>query len=288
MQVIKTKKILTKIRPIKDQGKKAPETSTINPTKNITNSHKESFRNILETKAILEQNGNDNDILVKIGKESTSRKNFQTLRPDTWLSDEVINTFMHLILQRNVSRNLSVPETAQKHIHIFNTFFFTKLLQGNTYDYERVQRFSRHVHQGNIFNIDILLIPIHINGNHWALMEINFPNKKIQYLDSLATSNDNYIKHTMQYLKDEHDKKFNFPLPDINFWSLVTDNQNTPQQKNGHDCGVFICLFAEAIAKGIRPCFTQDDLQHSRLWIAHAILQKCIPTTCWRYCNTLS
>jgi len=195
---------------------------------------------------------------------------------------------MHLILQRNVSRNLSVPETAQTHIHIFNTFFFTKLLQGNTYDYGRVQRFSRHAYQGNIFNLDILLIPIHINGNHWALMEINFPNKKIQYLDSLATFNDSYIKHTMHYLKDEHDNKFNLPLPDINLWSLVADTQNTPKQKNGHDCGVFICLFAEAIAKGIRPCFTQDDLQHSRLWIAHAILQKCIPTTCWRYCNTLS
>ena len=117
-------------------------------------------------------------------------------------------------------------------------------------------------------------------------MDIHFESKKIEYLDSLGNSSGNYITHALRYLKDEHMHKFNSPLPDIRDWNLVDNNSSTPKQENGYDCGVFTCLFAEALAKGERPCFTQNELQYSRLWIAHAILQKCIPSTNWRYCNT--
>jgi len=242
---------------------------------------------LLNTAFALTQDGNDHDIMSRSHSDSICRKNFTTLKPKKWLSDEVIHMFLHILVQSCRRKRNIHPDQTHLNIHTFKSFFFTKLLQGNEYNYGHVRRFSRSVHQGNIFNLSRLLIPINVNNNHWALLDIHFESKKIEYLDSLGNSSGNYTMYALQYLKDEHLNKFNSPLPNLREWTLIDNNHNIPKQENGYDCGIFVCLFAEALANGEKPHFSQNEIQYSRLWIAHTILQKCIPTTNWRYCNTL-
>ena len=54
--------------------------------------------------------------------------------------------------------------------------------------------------------------------------------------------------------------------------------QNTPQQENGYDCGVFTCQFLEALSRGEEDfAFTQANMPYLRrkmVWeIGHAKLR---------------
>jgi len=223
------------------------------------------------TAFVLAQDGNEYDVISRSHSDSISRKNFRTLKPEKWLSDEVIHMFLHILVQSCRHKRNIYPNQTHLNIHAFKSFFFTKLQQGNEYSYDNVRRFSRYVHQENIFNLSRLLIPTNVNNNHWALLDIHFESKRIEYLDSLGNPSGNYTTYAFRYLKDEHLNKFNSPLPDSREWTLVDNNLNTPRQENGYDCGVFVCLFAEALANGERPYFTRNEIHYSRLWIAHAI-----------------
>jgi hypothetical protein len=46
-----------------------------------------------------------------------------------------------------------------------------------------------------------------------------------------------------------------------------------PQQTNGHDCGVFVCLFAERISRSAMFDFVEEDCYYFRLRIASEIQQ---------------
>lgn len=53
--------------------------------------------------------------------------------------------------------------------------------------------------------------------------------------------------------------------------------QDTPQQENGTDCGVFTCRFLEMLSRGAAFNFTQENIPYIRrrmVWeIAHAQLR---------------
>lgn len=60
--------------------------------------------------------------------------------------------------------------------------------------------------------------------------------------------------------------------------SLRTKFQDTPQQENGYDCGVFTCQFLQALSRGEEAFnFTQKDIPYLRrrmIWeVAHARLR---------------
>ena len=46
------------------------------------------------------------------------------------------------------------------------------------------------------------------------------------------------------------------PYPSL-FPLLVMGRDVVPQQRNGSDCGVFVCRMAECLAQGVRMEFTQ-------------------------------
>jgi len=140
-----------------------------------------------------------------------------------------------------------------------------------------------------LFNFKKIIVPVHDGGNHWTLIEINFQGKSIEYYDSLGGDGRKYVIAIFQYIEDEYQKLFNRELPQSNTWSLITGRRETPQQSNGYDCGVFVCLFAETITRNVPPNFSQSDINDStRIWSMNAILQKRIPSINWRYCNPFS
>ncbi|XP_026546575.1 sentrin-specific protease 3, partial [Notechis scutatus] len=113
----------------------------------------------------------------------------QTLFGSNWLNDQVMNMYGDLVMD-------TVPEK----VHFFNSFFYDKL---RTKGYEGVKRWTKNV---DIFNKEILLIPIHLEV-HWSLICVEVKQKKITYLDSQRTLNRRCPKHICRYLQAEADKK---------------------------------------------------------------------------------
>jgi sentrin-specific protease 1 len=98
-------------------------------------------------------------------------------------------------------------------------------------------------------------------------------DKRVQYYDSFGGNGERYTRDIFQYIKDEHQDKLKAPLPDADSWTLISrTTSDTPRQRNGYDCGVFVCTFADFIAQGLPLYFGQDDLPRCRQRIALALL----------------
>eukprot|EP00986_Skeletonema_menzelii_P002347 scaffold636_cov93-Skeletonema_menzelii.AAC.1 len=90
-----------------------------------------------------------------------------------------------------------------------------------------------------------------------------------------------YLKGILEYLKDEHERQFKSDMH-TSEWRLVPCTEDTPQQtkynkENGHDCGVFVCLFADFIAMDCTPIFDFDEecINKCRELISLAIMNEC-------------
>lgn len=55
---------------------------------------------------------------------------------------------------------------------------------------------------------------------------------------------------------------------------MLTVLQDIPHQKNGDDCGVFACTFAERISRDNEFDFTQSDMLDLRQNMVYEIIQK--------------
>jgi len=256
----------------------------VSPHIHLTQSQKgkKNPLNLSQTLSILNQQGEENEIVAQLDNDTISRRNLWTLRPRAWLSDEVIHFFIHLLV-------IHINETKTYRIFAFKSFFFNELSQGNSYNFDRLKRYSRWAPNRNIFQLRSLFIPVHLDNSHWSLIHVDFTNSSIEYLDSLGNSGSAHLNFTFKYLQDEYLQTYHCNMPNLSNWSILQNNNNTtPKQENNYDCGIFTCLFAEALANNIRPTFSQSDLFHCRLWITHAILQRCIPSCHWRYCVTTS
>ena len=60
----------------------------------------------------------------------------------------------------------------------------------------------------DVFGMDLVLVPIHCNGNHWTLAVINFVDKRFEYHDPLRGSGRHVIKNLRDWLwKESADKR---------------------------------------------------------------------------------
>jgi sentrin-specific protease 8 len=71
-------------------------------------------------------------------------------------------------------------------------------------------------------------------GSHWSLLLVSITDGVAFHYDSLAPSNDAEARATSQKLEKLLGKKLSFIHMD-----------DTPQQENGSDCGVFVCLLTK-------------------------------------------
>ncbi|CAJ0935937.1 unnamed protein product, partial [Mesorhabditis belari] len=189
------------------------------------------------------------------------RKDLLTLRPSQWLNDEVINAFLSLLVDRS-EKSSKYPKA-----YTFNTFFYKNIRDPNK-GYKSVARWTRKV---DIFAKEVVFVPVHLDV-HWCMAIINMIEQKIEYYDSMAgySDSDQCLRLLLDYLvKEAENKKKAFNPKE---WSTVF-RQDCPQQKNGYDCGVFSCLFAEYASRQADLTFTQADINYYRKRMA------------WEICN---
>ncbi|EPT26540.1 Ulp1 protease family, C-terminal catalytic domain-containing protein [Toxoplasma gondii ME49] len=202
----------------------------------------------------------------------------ECLYGSNWLNDEVINFYMQMLQERN-KKQRALGQNIWK-TFFFNTFFYAKLTGGHsadvTYDFASVRRWTRRQNV-DIFAVDLILIPLHVNRLHWTLgvVDMRKGKRKIYFFDSLGGTNKTWFATMRRYLQDEHADKRGKPLEDIEEWCIPDDfasEKYTPQQANGFDCGVFICQMAECITDGRSFDFSQKDIPHIRRKMALQIV----------------
>jgi Ulp1 protease family, C-terminal catalytic domain len=192
----------------------------------------------------------------------------QSLQPGGWLTSRIIHRFFQLLCDTHLAGAAS-----RQKILFFESFFMTKLLNlghnnpeiHGAYDFEQVWKWHRKRKQQDIFGVDKLLIPINHDGNHWVCAVVSMKDKTIDILDSLGWPGVEYQTALLRFLEDKHlSKKGVVPLPDKDSWRFIPPQATTPRQKNGNDCGVFVCMFAAAH-------FFSDELANN-------------PTSVWDVC----
>ena len=167
-----------------------------------------------------------------------------------WLNDEVINGINIHYLRQKLDENS----------HIYHSQFMAKLLQTGehgtaepSYDYSQVAGWSGRVGQNGLFGLQNLYIPINHKNIHWLTMRINFTAKMISLWDSQGVKQTNvtYTNAALRYLGDEYAKTY----PNQNLlqwleeWKIGDLSDESPQQANDYDCGIFtllnLCLLVE-------------------------------------------
>ncbi|PCH33418.1 cysteine proteinase [Wolfiporia cocos MD-104 SS10] len=213
-------------------------------------------------------------IISKTAREQVSADDIARLKPRVWLNDEIINFYGQLILDRAEAMKENTDTNAPKplKVHLFNTFFWSKL-QGQGYEKARLAKWTKRI---DIFDKDIVLIPVNHDNTHWTAAAINFKKKRIESYDSMGYIRHNVFKLLRQYLDDEHRNKKKAPF-DFTGWVDHT-MEDIPLQENAFDCGVFTCQFLEALSRGEETFrFKQIDMPYLRrrmVWeIGHAKLR---------------
>eukprot|EP00980_Cylindrotheca_fusiformis_P008183 scaffold1734_cov196-Cylindrotheca_fusiformis.AAC.5 len=208
--------------------------------------------------------GSPTEILAESATDTVQRQSIRTLQPGQWLNDEVIHYFYLMLAKRD--EDMSKADPSRKRSHFFKSFFITKLLnEGHSdpamdgkYEYRNVKRWSKKVPGKDIFKLDKIFFPINQGQMHWFCGVVFMQEKRIQIFDSMGTGGRHYLESIFQYLQDEHMDKKKCPLPDIHEWELVGTTRDTPSQRNGYDCGVFTCMFADFLSKDCPLVFSQE------------------------------
>lgn len=209
-------------------------------------------------------------------------RDIEKLRPGKWLNDEVINFYMKLIQLRSdlaVKKRQELREVKDRveksagssekpsekdvalirqskkwrafwDVHVFNSFFWQKLTSPQ--GYASVSKWTRRV---DIFQKDLVLIPINMGGLHWICAAINLRRRRFEVYDSMASSHakgSSLFRTLRHYLAAEYcEKKGCSSADDLHLDEAWTDyfSEESPQQANGTDCGVFAVMTLEQLSR---------------------------------------
>ena len=197
----------------------------------------------------------DPTVSIKHCNMCITHHDLSTLIPGRRLNDEIINFYLKVIIPH--------PD-----VYVYTTFFYSKLVSKGEYDYSSVKNYTKRV---DIFNKRLVVFPIH-RGVHWTLATY-YPKKlRLRYcnsMDDVEMSQHDDIKVNLHlYLRDEWTEKKGSTPPSSHTYT----GSRVPQQGNGVDCGVFVCMFAVCEVNGLSMAtFTERNVADFRRHMALTI-----------------
>ncbi|XP_048091206.1 sentrin-specific protease 2 isoform X1 [Alosa alosa] len=216
----------------------------------------------MEVSAALAQR-DPNLVLSSAFKLRITQRDLATLQEGSWLNDEVINFYLNLVMSRSEEQK----GLGGQKVYSFNTFFFPKLHGGG---HAAVRRWTKAV---DLFTYNIILVPLHL-GVHWSLTVVDLKAKSVKSYDSMGQRHDDICNLILLYLKEEMNVKKGKDL-DVTKWTLSSlKASEIPQQKNGSDCGVFACKYADYISRGRPLTFRQCHMPLFRKLMIWEILNQ--------------
>ncbi|VDM21489.1 unnamed protein product [Hydatigera taeniaeformis] len=211
--------------------------------------------------------------MVNSYRLAVTRRELITLTGTNWLNDMIINFYLQMLAHRS---RLTVSATSAGALRVatMNSFFYPKLISGP--GYAGVRRWTRSI---NLFEHDIILIPIHDRTIHWCLVAIDLRRRTLSYYDSMGGTNDRCLDVLLNYLNSESEDKLQKPLMAMSTWQKINTGASVPQQRNGSDCGVFLCTYAEFLSRDADFTFSQEDMPDIRKRMMYEILTGQLLTT---------
>ncbi|XP_076013898.1 sentrin-specific protease 2 isoform X2 [Genypterus blacodes] len=207
-----------------------------------------------------------NLVLSAAFKLRITQRDLATLQEGSWLNDEVINFYLSLVVERCSSQAGGLK------VYSFSTFFFPKLRGGGGQPggHAAVKRWTKAI---DLFLYDLILVPLHL-GVHWAMAVIDFRARTVKTYDSMGQRHDDICSLLLCYLIEEHKAKKGRELDGAKWTAGSTRASEIPQQKNGSDCGVFACKYADYVAKGRPLTFKQCHMPFFRKLMIWEILHQ--------------
>ncbi|KAK6204945.1 uncharacterized protein RJT21DRAFT_12130 [Scheffersomyces amazonensis] len=170
-----------------------------------------------------------------------------TLRDGKWLNDNIIDYYMNLIIEKSNHK-----------VFGWTTHFFSTLEEKG---YSGIVRWGKRK-KLNLFEKDLIMVPINVMNTHWALAVINNKSHSIEYYDSLISSNGNI--RAISLLKDYVEQEANRLNKKISSEYQLFPRMRSPQQANGYDCGVFTCTAAKYLSFNQPLRYSQNDMKNIR------------------------
>ncbi|KAL2823307.1 hypothetical protein BDW59DRAFT_148955 [Aspergillus cavernicola] len=197
------------------------------------------------------------NIATTLSGDPLTKKDLATcFTPRTWLNDEVINSYLVLIIDYLRRTHGNAGRHDKPRFHAFNSFFFSNLRDKG---YESVRRWATRAKIGGeaLLNVDTVFIPVH-NCLHWTLIVVKPSQRTIEHFDSIDPLSPRHVGIVKNWLRDELDDLY---VDDE--WTVLPSD--SPKQDNGTDCGVFLLSTAKAVAIGIEPlCYGARDIRMLR------------------------
>ena len=185
-----------------------------------------------QIRLLMKKDESNSIIISKYGINITT-KELNELSGSIWLGDEIINFWMNMLNDLVVSSSCKIV--------VCNTWYYTMISDGRR-DYKHVMNWFK-TQNVYVFAVEYLLIPVHTNGNHWMLALVIVKDKQILCFDSLGGDSSEVFDNIFHYLHNQYmineDPFKTKAYPEWSFHEMVC-----PQQDNGNDCGVYLCIFA--------------------------------------------
>ncbi|KAF7589901.1 hypothetical protein BBP40_003519 [Aspergillus hancockii] len=184
-------------------------------------------------------------VATTLSGDPLTKKDLTTcFTPEAWLNDEVINSYLALIVEYLRRTNNNSGRNDKPKFHAFNSFFFSNLRDKG---YQSVRRWATRAKIGGatLLNVDTVFVPVH-NSAHWTLIVIKPGDRTIENFDSMGSVSARHVSVIKDWLRNE--------LGDLYVakdWKVLPSV--SPQQTNGSDCGVFLLSTAKAVAIGLEP-----------------------------------
>jgi sentrin-specific protease 1 len=211
------------------------------------------------------------EIVVDAGEGCTvTGRSLTRVAWSTWLNDEAINAWMQYLWE-GAKGNDSVyggggfvrQSGNPRPFQPMSTYFWTYLQDPEKYPRLKKICLKRDIHDTTIKGVHTLCIPVNLRGNHWALGVVFPQTREIEFYDSLGMNESDVEDFADKFLGwwgrfalewAEEAGEFQFLTADRSDWQV---RHMGATQREGHECGVYVCWNAYCMARYI----TGDKLE---------------------------
>ncbi|XP_003241301.1 ubiquitin-like-specific protease 1 [Acyrthosiphon pisum] len=200
----------------------------------------------------------ENDVVnsnIKLnGYDLRMRDIITLLTPKSWLNDVIILNYISLLV-RNCEDTLIISTDTW--------------VDFGRRKHETVKRWAK---KNNLYDYKKIVIPINPNKNHWALFVVDIWEGVIHSFDSFNKTHIKEYNIVSEFLILAYNYSIKKPGEERTMPNWKYQIENSPQQKNTYDCGIFTCTNARYFLFAKKLEFTQPDCQLLRKRIAYELI----------------
>ena len=204
------------------------------------------------------QRGEGKEVLSDHGLQLT-RDDYRSLRGREYLNDKVIDQYLKHVEERNTD-DTSLPK-----VYASTTFLYTKLKERGM---DKGMEETRNWIKEDLRAKEIIFFPVN-HQHHWSLIAVEINKKTVNYFDSIRGSRNS--SSAPRIIKDYMERYYKDKGEEVTF--RIKIRKDAPLQENSVDCGVFVCEFAERIARRSPLNFQQADLKNAREHMTEELLE---------------